>query len=260
MMDIEAYAEFCFGLRREVRVVDDVPEQFKGLAEATAYAIQDKLVPKLLALHGGRKIGYKIGCTSKGAQELLNTTTPVYGQMLSAWTHESPAWLSADQFTMMVIEPEFAFTLAADVSVGEYDGVGIRPFIANIIPCIEIVHHRLADWSRFDAPTLIADNAIHGAWIPGMVYADWQALDLPTHEVKLYADEVLVSEGCGDVVLGSPLNAIAWIANTLQQYGHALRAGEVVTTGVCMPVYRANVGEKIRADFGVLGCVDVVFE
>lgn len=258
-MDIEAYAAFCLELRREGRVVDDVPESFKGLDEATAYAIQDRLVPKLLAQHGGRKIGYKIGCTSKGAQQLLNTDTPVYGQMLAAWTHESPAVLRAADFTMMVIEPEFAFTLAADVPAGVYDAVGIRPFIANIIPSIEIVHHRLGDWSRFDAPTLIADNAIHGAWIPGSAYAGWQTLDLPNHEVKLYADGVLVSEGRGDVVLGDPLAAMAWIANTLQQYGHVLQAGEVVTTGVCMPVYRAQVGEQIRADFGVLGRVEVVF-
>ena len=259
-MDIEAYADFCFELRREGRVVDDVPEEFKGLDEATAYGIQDRLVPKLLAQHGGRVIGYKIGCTSKGAQALLNTDAPVYGHMFSAWTHGSPAKLQAADFTMRVIEPEFAFTLSDDVPEGEYDGIGIRPFIANIIPSIEIVHHRLADWSRFDAPTLIADNAIHGAWIPGGVWADWQSLDLPNHEVKLYADDVLVSEGRGDVVLGDPLAAMAWIANKLQLYGHRLKAGDVVTTGVCMPVYRAQVGERIRADFGVLGMVEVVFE
>ena len=257
---IEAYADFCFELRREGRVIEEMPKQWQGIDEATAYAIQDKLLPKLLAQYGGNKIGYKIGCTSKGAQQLLNTDMPVYGQMISAWTYDSPATLKATDFTMMVIEPEFAFTLAADVPEGEYDEVGIRPFIGSIIPSIEIVHHRLSDWSYFDAPTLIADNAIHGAWIPGVAHSDWQALDLPRHEVKLYADEVLVSEGRGDVVLGNPLAAMAWIANTLQRYGHALQAGEVVTTGVCMPVYRAKVGEKIRANFGILGDVEVVFE
>ena len=259
-MDIGAYTDFCFELRREGRVADDVPEQFKGLDEATAYAIQDRLVPQLLKLHGGHKIGYKIGCTSQGAQQLLNTDTPVYGQMISAWTHGSPARLVAADFTMVVIEPEFAFTLAMDVPEGAYDGERIRPFIANVIPSIEIVHHRLGDWSCFDAPTLIADNAIHGAWISGAPYAQWQALDLPAHEVKLYANEVLVSEGRGEVVLGHPLAAMAWIANTLPIYGHRLRAGDVVTTGVCMPVYRANAGEEILADFGVLGIVEVVVE
>ena len=259
MIDVEAYADFCFDLRREGRIVERVPQHLQVIDEATAYAIQEKLMPKLLAQYGGRKIGYKIGCTSQGAQQLLNTDTPVYGQMLSAWTHESPASLSAADFTMMVIEPEFAFTLAADVPAGEYDEVGIRPFIANIIPSIEIVHHRLSDWSYFDAPTLIADNAIHGAWIPGAVYADWQGLDLLQHEVKLYADDALVSEGRGDVVLGNPLAAMSWLANALQRYGYALQAGDVVTTGVCMPVYRAKVGERIRADFGVLGSVEVLF-
>ena len=257
---IEEYADFCFTLRHEGRIVDGMPAHWQGIDEGVAYAIQDKLMPKLLGLHGGHKIGYKIGCTSEGAQKLLNTDGPVYGQMISAWTHKSPARLPAADFTMMVIEPEFAFTLAADVPQGLYDDVSIRPFIANIIPSIEIVHHRLSDWSYFDAPTLIADNAIHGAWIPGITQANWQSLNLPEHEVKLYADDVLVSEGRGDIVLGNPLAAMAWIANKLPQYGHYLQVGDVVTTGVCMPVYRAQVGEQILADFGVLGTVEVVFE
>jgi 2-keto-4-pentenoate hydratase len=95
----------------------------------------------LLAQHGGHKIGYKIGCTSEGAQKLLNTDGPVYGQMLSAWQHQSPSILKAADFTMLVIEPEFAFTVSQDVLVGNYDADSIRPFIANVIPSIEIVHH-----------------------------------------------------------------------------------------------------------------------
>ena len=256
---IEEYAEFCFELRRQGKVVDDVPDHLKGIDLPTAYAIQDRLVSKLLAQHGGHKIGYKIGCTSVGAQKLLNTDGPVYGQMLSAWQHQSPSSLRAADFTMMVIEPEFAFTLGQSVPTGAYDADSIRPFIDSLIPSIEIVHHRLGEWSRFDAPTVIADNAIHGAWIAGEVTRQWQGLPLADHEVSLYADDVLVSRGEGSVVLGNPLRAMAWIANTLPLYGHALQAGDVVTTGVCMAVYGAQAEERIRADFGSLGCVEVVF-
>jgi len=259
MNKVDEYADFCFQLRRQGTSVDAMPDNLKEIDLPTAYAIQDRLVSKLLAQHGGHKIGYKIGCTSEGAQKLLNTDGPVYGQMLSAWQHQSPGILKAADFTMLVIEPEFAFTVSQDVLVGNYDADSIRPFIANVIPSIEIVHHRLGDWSRFDAPTVIADNAIHGAWVAGEANTQWQNLHLPDHVVSLYADDLLVSKGRGDVVLGNPLMAMAWLANTLPRYGHTLRAGDVVTTGVCMAVYTAQPQEKIRADFGKLGCVEVIF-
>ena len=258
-MMYEEFADFCFQLRQTGEIADQVPPHLQSISLADGYAIQDKLVAKLLAAHGGRKIGYKIGCTSKGAQDLLNTDKPVYGQMLSAWQHQSPVTLSAADFSMRVIEPEFAFTLAADVPEGDYDVEKIRPFIHNVIPCIEIVHHHLAGWHCFNANILAADNTIHGAWIAGEATTDWQDLDFPHHQVTLYTNDTVVSAGEGSIVLGNPLNALAWLANTLPQHGHQLKAGDVVTTGVCMPVYTAQVGERLRAEFGSLGEVRVAF-
>ena len=256
---IASYAEFSFQHRRDKTTTDDVPANLQTTDLQTAYAVQDILVGKLLKQIGGEKIGYKIGCTSVGAQQLLNTNAPVYGQMFAAWTHQSPVMLPSADFQMIVIEPEFAFTLNADVPAGTYDAESIRPFVANLIPSIEIVHHRLGDWDRFDAPKVIADNAIHGAWIAGKREYDWQHLDLPNHQVTLYADGVEVGAGEGRIALGNPLNALAWLANELPHYGHQLIAGQVVTTGVCMNVYTAQPNEQIVADFGSLGTVEATF-
>ena len=66
-----------------------------------------------------------------------------------------------------------------------------------------------------------------------------------------------LASGRGEIALGNPLNALAWIANKLPKYGKQLKAGEIVTTGVCMPVYTAKAGERIRADFGELGIVEL---
>ena len=82
---------------------------------------------------------------------------------------------------------------------------------------------------------------------------------LHLHEVRLFADGEEVSSGRGEIALGNPLNALAWIANTLPAYGRHLKVGEIVTTGVCMPVYPAQAGQHIRADFGSLGAVEIQF-
>lgn len=260
MNQIEQYAEFNFHNRQTNTAADDVPAELAEIDEAAAYAIQDKLVAQLTEMLGTETAGYKIGCTSKGAQELLNTDGPVYGQLLAATNHESPVTLHAADFSMLVIEPEFAFALSQDVPAGAYDAETIRPYVASVIPSIEIVHHRLGGWDRFDALKTIADNAIHGAWVAGSPTADLDSLDLPNHEVKLFADGKQIRTGYGHIALGNPLVALAWIANELPQYGRQLKAGEVVTTGVCMDVYTAAKGETIIADFGRLGEVAVVFD
>ncbi|MFT5194034.1 MAG: 2-keto-4-pentenoate hydratase [Cellvibrionaceae bacterium] len=259
MNDLDKYADFHFQLRRDNRSAVDVPAEFPQLDLDAAYAVQDKLVAKLIAAASTHRFGYKIGCTSKGAQQLLNTDGPVYGQMINSGRYASPVMLNAADFSMMVIEPEFAFELNADVVAGHYDAQSIRPFVASVIPSIEVVHHHLGSWDVFNAPKTIADNAIHGCWVAGQATVDWQHLDFVSHEVTLYADNEPVSSGRGEIALGDPLNALAWIANTLPTYERHLKAGEIVTTGVCMPVYLAKTGQNIRADFGILGQVEIQF-
>ena len=256
---IDDYADFSFQHRLNGTTVDDVPQKLLPITLTEAYAIQAKLVAKLLESIDSERFGWKIGCTSAGAQRLLNTDAPIYGQMFEAWRHGSGVQLDSADFQMLVIEPEFAFTLNQNVPNGQYDADSILPFVSNVIPSIEIVHHHLGGWDRFDAPKVVADNAIHGAWVAGDPTADVTGLDLPNHAVTLYADGVEVSKGFGRIALGNPLSALAWLANELPKYGHQLHAGEVVTTGVCMNVYTASAGQTIEADFGSLGRVSIQF-
>lgn len=260
MNDLDRYADFHFKLRQTNQAAADIPADLPQLDLDAAYAVQDKLVAKLIAAASTQRFGYKIGCTSEGAQQLLGTAGPVYGQMLESLRYISPVKLNPADFSMLVIEPEFAFELNADVLAGSvYDAESIRPFVASIMPSIEVVHHHLGGWDVFNAPKTIADNAIHGCWVSGPVTGSLDGLDLPSHEVRLYADGEEVSSGRGEIALGNPLNALAWIANTLPTYGRNLKAGEIVTTGVCMSVYPAQAGQLIRADFGSLGQVEIQF-
>jgi 2-keto-4-pentenoate hydratase len=60
-------------------------------------------------------------------------------------------------------------------------------------------------------------------------------------------------------VLGDPRIALTWIANELSRNGMTLRAGDVVTTGTCMPPLEVQAGDHVTADFGVFGRVEVRF-
>ena len=229
---------------------------------AEAYAIQSALVERLLAQHGGEVAGYKIGCTNEAAQQFLRLDEPFYGPLLSAGLYPSPASFRADDFMMRVIEPEFAFELAQDLPPRPepYSREEVSAAIGAILPAIELVESRYQAWTTVGALCLIADHAVHRGFIPGEAVAEWQQFDLASHEVQLWVNGELRQTGNGAVVLGHPLNALTWLANALSAAGQGLQAGQVVTTGVCVDqVYDAQAGDVIRADFGVLGTVEVRF-
>ena len=129
----------------------------------------------------------------------------------------------------------------------------------GVIPGIEIVDSRFDDWLTIGAPSLIADNACNAAWVKGHPVTDWQSIDLAAQIVCVTVNGELLREGSGSNVLGHPLNALEWLVNSLSARGLGLKAGQYVTTGVTTEVYMAERGDRITADFGPVGSVDLTF-
>lgn len=249
-------ADELLAMRREKRVVAKLPPEFLPGSQDDAYRIQDTLVAKLLKANGSRAIGYKAAATNDVAQKQLNVTAPFSGRLLSHSTHRSGVTLSAANFTQRIIEPEFGFLIGTDVPASKepYTRETIAPFVVAVIPAIEVVDHRYTDWTVVGAPSLIADNAIHGAWIEGEPVTDWRAIDLAAHATKLIVNGEVIRNGSGAAVLGHPLNVVAWLANV-----RPLRTGDKITTGTTTAVHFATAGERIIADFGSFGAVSVSF-
>ena len=262
MTPAEAAANFLATLRRTHRFEAAIPESCCPSNVSEGYAIQTALVDRLLSENGGTRIGYKVACTNTYAQNLLNVDAPFFGQLLESSSHSAPARLPAMTFAHRLMEPEFAFEIAADVPISgtPYTAESIAPYIAALMPAIEIVDWHYTDWGAVGVASLIADNAIHGAWVPGNPVPDWQTVDLAAHEVRLIVNGETVGQGTGANVLGHPLNVMAWLATELPKWGHRLKAGDRITTGVCTEVFDAQPGDTVRADFGVLGTVDLSFD
>ncbi len=252
-------ADILYDLRFKVTTIDELPAESRPQSLAVGYEIQDQLVKRLEARYRGSGIGYKIACTNTQAQRLLNTEAPVFGRLSSCFTRSSPARIKAKEFCLLGIEPEFAFEIASDVPSSDppHDADTIVDYISGVIPAIELVGHRFSDWGKFEAPVLVADNAVHQAWIPGSAAKKWQHVSFAEHPVGLIVNGRVALTGSGANVLGNPLNALAWLANELPAWGRSLEAGDFVTTGTCTDVYMAQMGDKIRADFGDLGNVDL---
>jgi 2-keto-4-pentenoate hydratase len=258
---VASASEHLLELRRKQTPVAALPPDLAPRNLAEGYEVQVRLVQALLDRSGGTPIGYKVACTSALAQKALGVDGPFFGVLMSQSTHASPARLPAAAFTVRCIEAEFAFEIAADVPAGAaHTADSITAYIGAALPSIEIVDHRYHDWKAVGAPSLLADNAIHGAWIFGEPSADWRDIDFAKHPVTLTVNEDRLFPGSGAAVLGNPLNVMAWLANELPRFGRRLRRGDRVTTGLTTDVYLASPGDRFIADFGPLGKVALAFE
>lgn len=243
-----------------------LPEPVRPVTPSDAYRCQHLLVEKLVEHYGGALIGYKVACTNVTAQRQLNVDGPFYGRMMSEFCFDSPARVEAGQFFMRVVEAEFGFRMGRDLPprAEPYSAVEAGDAVEGAMPGIEIVDSRFDDWTTIGAPSLIADNACHAAWVKGALVKDWRGIDLAEQTVLLTvhgSDGKLKLEraGIGSAVLGHPLNALAWLATQLSSQGRGLRAGHYVTTGVTMEVYMGDRGDRIQAGFGPLGSVELEF-
>jgi 2-keto-4-pentenoate hydratase len=223
-----------------------------------AYAVQDALI----ALQGGRRVGYKIGATSKRAQSYLGLEGPLSGQVLSGTIFRSPANIPADGLVFALAEPEFAFRIREDLPARErpFDRERVEAALGALMPAMEIVTSVWESWAEQGAFALIADNGAHGCLVLGEDVEDWRSSGLPEHRVRIEINGAPRGEGTGANCLGHPLNALTWLANETAGRGEGLRAGEVVTTGVVTPFHYLEFGDEVVADFGRLGRVSLRYD
>jgi 2-keto-4-pentenoate hydratase len=258
--NVEA-ADLLMQSRLEKKRWEKLPEECRPQTPAEGYEVQDLLVERLISNYGGQTVGYKIACTNKSAQELVGLDEPFYGRLLSASVYQSPARVDAGNFFMRVIEPEFGFQMSADLPPENmpFDPEAVAAAVGAVLPAIEIVDSRYTDWTSMDGPCLIADNGCHGAWVRGEPLNDWLAFDLPALDVRLITNDEIVREGRGDMIMGHPINALTWLANRLGRLGRGLKAGDLISTGTCAEIYHAEAGERIRAEFGPVGSIELTF-
>ncbi|MFQ5774779.1 MAG: 2-keto-4-pentenoate hydratase [Kiloniellaceae bacterium] len=244
--------------RRNRSPILDLPDGCRPRDLAEAYGIQNAFVDAM----GGDLAGFKIGATSRRAQDFLAVERPFFGCMSRAGVHASPATLSAGRFIFRLIEPEFAVRLGADLPprAARYGRDQVAAAVAGVHPGFEVVTSAFGEaWTEVGALALIADNGVHGAFVLGPGTDDWRALDLAAHGVTFRRNGREEGTGRGANALGHPLDALAWLAGQDVRGGRGLKAGDLVTTGVVTPFIYAEAGDDLVADFGALGEVRLDF-
>jgi 2-keto-4-pentenoate hydratase len=243
--------------RRTGVALAGLPETCRPATLEDGYAIQEAYV----ASCGQPVAGWKVGCTTEASQRRFGIEEPFYGPVLAPLVFSSPAEPPVADFPMRGIECEFAFQLAADFEPRErpYEPEETAERVSAPIPAIEVVSSRFDDPIKHGAPSAIADCGVNGALVLGAPTFDWQTLDLANHEVRLEIDGDVKATGTGALVLGHPLNVLAWFVNRYTASGRTLPAGQIVTTGTTTGLVILEPGQTAVGEFGVLGQVSLRF-
>jgi len=255
--DIDLHAAQLHQALRDASAIDPLSERIAALRIEDAYAISNALLNRRLA-DGEKVIGKKIGATSMAVQRMLKVDQPDFGFLTDRMAVPNGGTLSLDGLIAPRAEGEIAFHLKHDL---HGPGITHHEVIAAteaISVCFEIVDSRIRDW-KIGITDTVADNASAAAFVLGDRRVSPKGLDLGTLGMVVEKNGELVATGAGAAALGSPINCVVWLANTLGRLGTGLKAGEVILSGALVPLIPVQRGDHMRVRIGALGSADVHF-
>lgn len=226
---VEQIVERLWTARRDVTTTDYVSPSLPEHDLDAAYRISELVAQRREAELGVRRVGRKVGLTNPMVQKRVGVFEPDYGILHDDMVHASGVVRRASQHNFLRIEAEVAFVLGADVTDASLEAV--EAAIDHVTPAFELVDFRY-DGPVGDIVDTIADNAGCDGIVLGEEKHAYGSIDLAGVELVITtADGDEITRGVGSNVLGNPVNAIVWLAETALRQGQPLRAGEVLLSG-----------------------------
>ena len=222
-----------------------------------AYQIQLAMVQHRLDA-GEKVIGKKIGVTSKVVMDMLGVNQPDFGYLLSGMVFNEGEPIDTSKLIAPRAEAEVAFVLARDLVGPGVTAADVLRATDFVMPCFEIVDSRIRNW-EIKIQDTVADNASCGVFTLGGTCKSPRDLDLALAGMVLEKNGEIISTSAGASVQGSPVNAVAWVANTLGRLGISLNAGDVILSGSQSPLVPVGAGDSLHASVGGLGSTFVRF-
>ena len=254
---IQRYGDALHAALQSREAVAPLTDREPGITIADAYQIQLRMIQHRIDA-GEQVVGKKIGVTSKVVMDMLKVNQPDFGHLLSGMVYSEGQPIPCSTMIAPKAEAEVAFILSRDLSGPGVTAADVLRATDCVMPCFEIVDSRIRDW-KIKIQDTVADNASCGVLTLGGVRKSPRQLDLALAGMVLEKNGELISTSAGASVQGSPVNAVAWLANTLGRLGIGLKAGEVILSGSQSPLVPVKAGDSLRCDVGGLGGTSVRF-
>ena len=227
------------------------------------YSIQSALNVMLNAAGHGQVVGHKIGCTTPVMQAFVNINHPATGRVFDTTVMHGHGKVSRKSFVKIGIECEVVVRLAKDLpprssDAAPYTREEVADAVGEVMVGMELVDERYTDYRELGVRTLAADDFYNAGCVLGEPVKDWRHLDLSNLTGRTWINDVEVASGNSSLVMGHPLNALAWLANAHGEHGlPGLKAGEFVLLGSVVETQWLNAGDRVRIEVSGLGSVSL---
>ena len=254
-------AELLWQHRCAGTTLERLPAALRPADLAAGHAIQAALP----AVAGQPVTGWKIAATSAAGQSHINVSGPLPGRILASFVFAMGEPVSLQGNRMRVVEPEFAFRLGADLAPRSRprEQAEVLEAVASLHPAFEVPDSRFGEFTLVGEAQLLADDACCGNFVFGAAASDgWRGADLRAARVHATVHDATgalryAREGEGSAALGDPRVALTWLVNELASRGIGLTAGQFVSTGTCMVPLEVAPGDRVGADYGLFGKIEL---
>ena len=252
-MDPQAAADWLY---RSIKARDVLADPPQGLSAtlADSYAVQEALIARMEP-DGGPVAGWKVTLTSPVMQQMCGVDHPCEGAVLRNRIHQSPAECDTATLGRPGVEAEIALVIGQDMTgaSGRYIRESAAACIVAAHAAIELVDDRNANYARITAAKLIANNSLNAGIVLGPAVPHWRQRDLASLKDAMLIDGQVAAEGTDADILGHPLNAFVWLANSLDGRGKWLRKGDVVMCGSFVRTQFHAPGQTVTSRVEALG-------
>jgi 2-oxo-3-hexenedioate decarboxylase len=272
---VAVYAEEMMRLADTASMAEPLTARVEAFSVEDAYAVSREVLRRREA-SGWRRVGRKIGFTNRGIWDQYGVYEPIFGYMYDRTVTWLPdrSWdidglghegtLSLEGLSQPLIEPEVVFHFRETPPLTD-DPLTLLRCIDWVGHGFEIVQCHFPGW-KFGIADTVADGGLHGRYVVGGgVGVPHRALEplvdaLASFKVTLACNGKPVRQGGGDLVLGSPLNALAHLVKLLASLPDhpPIEAGEVVTTGTLTDAMPVASGQTWSTRFAGLGVPELV--
>lgn len=245
--------------RQRLSLYVDPVEDMRPLNDCEAYALQEQINRQLSNLGLGPRVGHKIGCTTPVMQKYLGIFNPCSGEIFAATQIPNGGKLVRADYRRLGVECEIVAELSRDISASEapFTRESVASAVGAILAGIEVVDDRYREYKTLGVPTLIADNFFNAGFVLGAPVRDWRDLDLATLEGSMAINGHEVGRGNGAMVLGHPMEALVWLANSRAKRGLGLQSGQHIFLGSVVETKWLNTGDALRIELSALGTVEL---
>ena len=257
-LQVEQCAQRLNEAMNEQKTIVPLTTQYPDLTIDQAYKISLEFLKRRLA-QGEKIVGKKIGLTSEVVQKMLNVHQPDFGFLTDKMQYPSGAEVVLTKALIQAkYEGEIAFKLKHDLVGPNVTAEDVLAATEQVFACFEVVDSRIQNW-EINIQDTIADNASCGVFVISDKGVDPSTVDFENCGMTIKNKGEVVASGKGSAALGSPLNCVAWLANTLGDYDIPLKAGDIILSGSLAAMIPCEVGDDLSVEIDGIGSATLKF-